>query len=115
MQEMIMARGSLEGSRDKTAVLMSRIRQALEGNLVVKEPRNGDWYCPNCNDLQFRRNTTCRKCGTPNPGTGGVQVQARPSQSSSPSQYGNQFGTSGQPMPMMQQMQQMQQMMNNSG
>merc|ERR1712032_117804 len=27
----------------------------------------GDWYCPNCNDLQFARNPKCRKCGTPNP------------------------------------------------
>merc|ERR1719183_1403455 len=27
----------------------------------------GDWYCPACGDLQFARNSTCRKCGTPNP------------------------------------------------
>merc|ERR1719231_1736480 len=22
----------------------------------------GDWYCPVCNDLNFARNTECRKC-----------------------------------------------------
>lgn len=26
--------------------------------------RPGDWYCPNCNDLQFGRNLDCRRCGT---------------------------------------------------
>lgn len=33
--------------------------------------KSGDWYCPNCNDLQFGRNAVCRKCGTPNPQEGG--------------------------------------------
>merc|ERR1719424_2163327 len=23
----------------------------------------GDWLCPSCGDLQFARNTACRKCG----------------------------------------------------
>jgi len=32
---------------------------------------NGDWNCPGCGDHQFARNTECRKCHTPNPGTGG--------------------------------------------
>lgn len=27
----------------------------------------GDWFCPSCNDLQFARNTQCRKCGAANP------------------------------------------------
>jgi len=35
----------------------------------------GDWNCPACGDLQFARNTACRKCGTLNP-TGGAQGQA---------------------------------------
>eukprot|EP00930_Biecheleria_cincta_P044536 TRINITY_DN30643_c0_g1_i1.p1 TRINITY_DN30643_c0_g1~~TRINITY_DN30643_c0_g1_i1.p1 ORF type:complete len:523 (+),score=87.49 TRINITY_DN30643_c0_g1_i1:72-1640(+) len=42
----------------------------------------GDWNCPACGDLQFARNTTCRKCGTPNPqGSGGFSFgvgQKRP-------------------------------------
>merc|ERR1712107_816813 len=36
-----------------------------------KDLRPGDWYCPACNDLQFSRNDTCRKCGEPRPGGGG--------------------------------------------
>merc|ERR1711885_95106 len=29
----------------------------------------GDWMCPvpNCQDLQFARNTHCRRCGAPRP------------------------------------------------
>ena len=30
-----------------------------------------DWDCEKCNDLQFARNTHCRKCGDPRPGTDG--------------------------------------------
>lgn len=34
----------------------------------------GDWYCPKCEDLQFARNISCRKCGSPNPDpVGGAQ------------------------------------------
>merc|ERR1712048_298695 len=116
-QEMIMSRGSLEGSRDKTAVLMSRMRQAAEGTLTSRsaEPQNGDWYCPNCNDLQFRRNQMCRKCGTPHPGTG--TVQASPRQFGSSGHYGSQeqsgihFDSAGQSN-MQGQANQMQQMMS---
>eukprot|EP00746_Dinoflagellata_sp_MGD_P084887 gnl/MRDRNA2_/MRDRNA2_33654_c0_seq1.p1 gnl/MRDRNA2_/MRDRNA2_33654_c0~~gnl/MRDRNA2_/MRDRNA2_33654_c0_seq1.p1 ORF type:complete len:309 (+),score=51.07 gnl/MRDRNA2_/MRDRNA2_33654_c0_seq1:95-1021(+) len=32
------------------------------------ESRPGDWYCPNCNDLQFARNDKCRRCGEAKPG-----------------------------------------------
>merc|ERR1740130_2586574 len=35
------------------------------GNQQNMKP--GDWFCPNCNDLQFAKNNVCRKCGTPNP------------------------------------------------
>jgi len=31
----------------------------------------GDWNCPSCNDLQFARNSKCRKCNTPNPDPAG--------------------------------------------
>merc|ERR1712187_1017688 len=44
----------------------------LSANQNGQEPQNGDWFCPGCSDLQFRRNTQCRKCGTPNPGTGTI-------------------------------------------
>lgn len=29
--------------------------------------RKGDWYCSVCNDHQFEKNQTCRKCNTPKP------------------------------------------------
>jgi RNA recognition motif-containing protein len=29
---------------------------------------NGDWMCPDCNDLQFARNEICRMCGRPKEG-----------------------------------------------
>uniref|UniRef100_A0A6T1GS77 Uncharacterized protein n=1 Tax=Alexandrium monilatum TaxID=311494 RepID=A0A6T1GS77_9DINO len=29
--------------------------------------RPGDWDCPNCGDVQFARNGSCRKCGEPKP------------------------------------------------
>lgn len=38
----------------------------------------GDWNCPNCNDLQFSRNSLCRKCGTPRPMGGGGQMGYEP-------------------------------------
>lgn len=34
----------------------------------------GDWKCPSCGDLQFKRNTNCRLCGTPAPGAGAMPV-----------------------------------------
>jgi len=32
-----------------------------------QEVRDGDWYCFRCKDLQFKRNSVCRKCKTPRP------------------------------------------------
>ena len=29
--------------------------------------KEGDWYCENCNDHQFAKNTFCRLCNTPRP------------------------------------------------
>lgn len=34
---------------------------------LVKLERPGDWYCPNCKDLQFARNMACKNCQTPKP------------------------------------------------
>ncbi|KAL6074989.1 Asparagine-rich protein (ARP protein) [Balamuthia mandrillaris] len=33
--------------------------------------RPGDWYCPNCADMNFASRQACRKCGTPSPLLGG--------------------------------------------
>lgn len=30
----------------------------------LQTPRAGDWICPSCGDLQFARNTACRRCGS---------------------------------------------------
>lgn len=35
-----------------------------------KEMEPGDWLCPKCSFHNFRRNTECKKCGTPNPNGG---------------------------------------------
>merc|ERR1719221_2561426 len=32
---------------------------------IVHPAKPGDWICKNCNDLQFGRNMSCRKCGGP--------------------------------------------------
>jgi len=36
-----------------------------KGSRPTKWP--GDWDCPGCNDRQFARNGSCRKCGEPRP------------------------------------------------
>jgi ribosomal protein L40E len=37
----------------------------------------GDWNCEKCNDMQFARNTHCRKCGNSRPGSGQDPIQPR--------------------------------------
>eukprot|EP00927_Polykrikos_kofoidii_P024392 TRINITY_DN22196_c0_g1_i1.p1 TRINITY_DN22196_c0_g1~~TRINITY_DN22196_c0_g1_i1.p1 ORF type:complete len:1475 (+),score=348.70 TRINITY_DN22196_c0_g1_i1:86-4426(+) len=39
-------------------------RRQLEKQLQAKP---GDWNCPGCSDLQFARNSRCRRCGTLRP------------------------------------------------
>eukprot|EP00930_Biecheleria_cincta_P027946 TRINITY_DN19522_c1_g1_i2.p1 TRINITY_DN19522_c1_g1~~TRINITY_DN19522_c1_g1_i2.p1 ORF type:complete len:401 (-),score=61.06 TRINITY_DN19522_c1_g1_i2:857-2059(-) len=60
----IVAMGPLTDARDPTAVLIARM---TKGGRTVQTPSPGDWYCPNCGDLQFSRNAECRNCQTPNP------------------------------------------------
>jgi len=42
---------------------------AMEAGIAAAAAKHtekpGDWYCPNCGDLQFAKNLECRKCGTP--------------------------------------------------
>merc|ERR1712083_926557 len=71
-QMTVMNKGSLAGARDMSAVLIGRIKTVLAGGDLgppKEEPevKEGDWYCPKCNDLQFRRNVVCRSCGCKNP------------------------------------------------
>jgi hypothetical protein len=78
LQEQIMLKGSLAGARDPTAVLCQRMGQAIAsvkaqrqlsqmslGGKGSQGPRQGDWYCSICNDLQFAKNEACRTCNTP--------------------------------------------------
>lgn len=44
--------------------------RAATGNNQTQKP--GDWICPSCGDLQFARNTQCRRCGAPAPAPGPV-------------------------------------------
>lgn len=43
--------------------------------------RPGDWTCPKCFDLQFARNSKCRKCDSDRPAGGGI-ITPRPTQAS---------------------------------
>lgn len=63
-QTAVIKRGSLQGARDQTAVLLARIRECGGGGKGVASPGALDWYCPNCYDLQFKNNDICRICGT---------------------------------------------------
>merc|ERR1719253_1751477 len=76
MQAAVILKGTLHGSRDPTAVLVSRMNSVLkeaqaqgwipQGQLHATPggTREGDWYCNRCNDLQFAKNNTCRCCGS---------------------------------------------------
>jgi len=61
VQKVVMSAGSLHGTRDATAVLISRMSK------VGNAPRDGDWFCPSCHDHQFSKNACCRNCGTQRP------------------------------------------------
>ncbi len=34
---------------------------------MAPELRPGDWLCPSCNDVQFARRSSCRRCNTSKP------------------------------------------------
>merc|ERR1719444_655017 len=46
------------------------------GGANKQAPKPGDWYCPNCQDLQFARNSVCRLCQPPRPDDDG-ETRAR--------------------------------------
>jgi predicted adenine nucleotide alpha hydrolase (AANH) superfamily ATPase len=72
LQAVVLGQGSLEDARDKSAVLVSRIKG-------LSKMKTGDWICPGCFDVQFARNQVCRKCATPAPPeTARLQVEAAP-------------------------------------
>jgi len=73
LQWAVMKKGSLQDARDQTAVLIARMRNVAVGAEAGApaatsggcDPTEGDWQCPFCQDIQFRRNMACRMCGCP--------------------------------------------------
>lgn len=59
LQAVVMAK-SMDGVRDPTAVLLSRVRN-------LQNMKNGDWICLNCADIVFARNSACNLCKAPKP------------------------------------------------
>jgi hypothetical protein len=46
-----------------------------------RQPRPGDWLCPECKGNNFPNKTSCHHCGVPKPGISGVSQQQQTSQS----------------------------------
>lgn len=59
LQAVVMAK-SMDGVRDPTAVLLSRVRN-------LQNMKNGDWICLGCADIVFARNNACNLCKSPKP------------------------------------------------
>ncbi|CAK0826617.1 unnamed protein product, partial [Prorocentrum cordatum] len=60
-----------------TGTQLKVYRQDMDGSDGFNK-KSGDWNCPACGDLQFARNTQCRKCGTPNPNPEAAAAAAAP-------------------------------------
>eukprot|EP00928_Gymnodinium_smaydae_P034570 TRINITY_DN24466_c0_g1_i1.p2 TRINITY_DN24466_c0_g1~~TRINITY_DN24466_c0_g1_i1.p2 ORF type:complete len:384 (+),score=103.56 TRINITY_DN24466_c0_g1_i1:56-1207(+) len=45
-------------------------KERLREEVMQQQARPGDWRCGNCQDLQFARNATCRRCGAFKPDHG---------------------------------------------
>jgi len=43
-----------------------------KGSSNNQSQKPGDWICSSCGDLQFARNTSCRRCGAPAPSPGAM-------------------------------------------
>lgn len=67
--------------------------ELTSGNAQVSRP--GDWICPSCGDLQFARNTSCRRCGQLNPGAGEAGSQLTPHGGSNERHIGSTFPAGG--------------------
>merc|ERR1711972_457319 len=60
LQRVVIAKGSMADARDQTAVLIKRCTNAAN-----MEP--GDWVCPGCCDIQFKKKSACSQCSQPKP------------------------------------------------
>eukprot|EP00927_Polykrikos_kofoidii_P036392 TRINITY_DN3072_c0_g2_i1.p1 TRINITY_DN3072_c0_g2~~TRINITY_DN3072_c0_g2_i1.p1 ORF type:complete len:657 (+),score=84.79 TRINITY_DN3072_c0_g2_i1:195-2165(+) len=65
VQAKVMAtfRPKSEGDPDYSAAVTSFVKRCLQESQGVAR-MGGDWICGECGDLQFARNTQCRKCGS---------------------------------------------------
>jgi len=63
--------GNMDDAKDKTAVLITKCT-------LVTSMKQGDWICPGCMDLQFAKNSTCRKCSTARPEAGRPTIDVPP-------------------------------------
>lgn len=81
-QHLVAGAGSLADARDPSGVLVKRMNLVTKAGLNFNQTpsvgdggchpgaggqKPGDWYCPQCTDLQFAKNTQCRRCGAQNP------------------------------------------------
>lgn len=57
--------------------------------------RSGEWTCNVCGDLQFARNTACRKCRNPRPSYAGSAPRGSGSQEAAPARRGPNNQTKG--------------------
>jgi len=51
---------------DPTQTMAIAMANGASGGGKGKDMKPGDWHCSSCGDLQFAKNTSCRKCGSPN-------------------------------------------------
>lgn len=54
-----------------TPAAMATMAMMASGGCGSGNLKPGDWICQACGDLQFAKNTSCRKCGAPSPAIGG--------------------------------------------
>merc|ERR1712070_7389 len=66
---------SVTKTDDKVALTAEKAPPAM--SVLGRGPcEAGDWYCPSCDDLQFRKNIACRRCGAPKPASAGGNLSA---------------------------------------
>jgi len=98
IQQNVLSQGPASG-RNPSAMIMGRIKRASMGDFSSHPPgvqaSPGDWNCPSCGDLQFRRNLVCRQCGASPPadvGGGGGGGRGAPQQQQQEMGFSGGFG-----------------------
>merc|ERR1711957_452406 len=73
MQQMMQMMQMMGGGGGCGGMMMGKGGKGGKGKGGVKA---GDWICPGCGDHQYARNDECRKCSTPKPTEGLVQISS---------------------------------------